>query len=302
MRYYTDIDSYQGNKKTAVTLGKFDGLHKGHQKLVSRVVEAAERENLESVVFSFDMKRESLLTNEERRAHLENQADCMIQCPFTREIREMEAEIFIKEVLAERLHASYIAVGRDFRFGHGKRGDVRMLAEYADVYQYRLDVLDKEMYGEREISSTYIREALALGDVELAGKLLGYPYHMSGVVEHGRRLGRTLGFPTMNVAPSNGKIMPKFGVYAYRVQVDGQWFGGIGNVGIKPTVTESSRLLVEVFVFGYEGDAYGKEVTVEFCAFERPETKFGSVEDLKAQVDRDIAYGKHYFQKLSLEV
>lgn len=302
MRYYTDIHSYQGNKRTAVTLGKFDSLHRGHQKLISTVKEAAAAEHLESVVFSFDMKRESLLTNEERRAHLTDQVDCMIQCPFTREIREMEAETFIKEVLSEQLHASYIVVGRDFHFGHGKRGDVHMLAEYAEVYHYHLEILDKEQYADREISSTYVREALASGDVSLAGELLGYPYHMTGIVEHGRRLGRTLGFPTMNVAPAERKIMPKFGVYACRVQIDGQWFCGIGNVGIKPTVAEEPRLLVEVFVFDYEGNAYDKEITVEFCAFERPETRFKSVEELKAQVDRDIAFGRQYFQMLKMDV
>lgn len=297
MRYYTDINSYQGNKKTAVTLGKFDSLHKGHQKLIDTVKQFAEKEKVESVVFSFDMGRESLLTKEERKAHLLDQVDCMIQCPFTKEIREMEAEAFIEEVLVQRLHASYIVVGRDFHFGHSKRGDVHMLAEFADVYHYHLVVLDKERYGDREISSTFIRESLSSGNVELANELLGYSYHMSGTVEHGRRLGRTLGFPTMNVAPKDRKIMPKFGVYACRVQIDGQWFGGIGNVGIKPTVTKEPRLLVEVFVFGYEGNAYGKEITVEFCAFERAETKFGSVEELKSQVDRDIAFGKQYFQE-----
>lgn len=302
MQYYTDMNSYQGNKKTAVTLGKFDSLHRGHQKLISQIQKFAQEQHLKSIVFAFDMKRESLLTREERRIHLESQVDCLIQCPFTREIKEMEAEVFIKDILIKKLHASYIVVGTDFRFGHGKRGDVSMLAEYATIYNYQLEVLDKERYGSREISSTYIREALTAGKIELANQLLGYPYQMSGIVEHGRRLGRTLGFPTMNIAPSDGKIMPRFGVYTCRVLIDGCWLDGIGNVGIKPTVTEQHRLLVEVFVFGYAGDAYGKEITVVFCTFERPEMKFGSVEELKAQVDSDIAFGEKYFQKDYVEV
>lgn len=302
MRYYTDMNSYQGNKKTAVTLGKFDSLHRGHQKLISRVQELAGEEHIESVVFSFDMQRESLLTNEERRRHLELQVDCMIQCPFTREIREMDAEAFIEEVLIQKLHASCIVVGTDFHFGHGKRGDVHMLAKYAGVYHYRLEVLEKEMYNGREISSTFVKECLEAGEIERANELLGYSYHMTGIVEHGRRLGRTLGFPTMNVAPADRKIMPLFGVYACKVRVEGQWYCGIGNVGIKPTVTEKHRLLTEVFVFGYQGDAYGTEITIEFCAFERPETRFGSVGELKAQVDRDITFGIEYFQKDCAEV
>lgn len=302
MQYYTDINSYQGDKKTAVTLGKFDSLHRGHQKLISKVRELALEEHIESIVFSFDMQRKSLLTNEERKRHLEQQVDCMIQCPFTKEIREMEAEAFIENILVKTLHASCIVVGTDFHFGHGKRGDIHMLAQYAGVYHYRLVVLEKEMYEGREISSTFVKESLEAGAVERANELLGYSYHMSGIVEHGRRLGRTLGFPTMNVAPAERKIMPRFGVYACRVQIDGEWYCGIGNVGIKPTVTETHRLLTEVFVFGYKGDAYGKVITVEFCAFERPETRFASVGELKAQVDQDIAFGRAFFQKKCVEV
>ena len=127
---------------------------------------------------------------------------------------------------------------------------------------------EKEQYQGREISSSYIREALSRGEVELAGKLLGYPYEMSGIVEHGKRLGRTLGFPTMNIEPQEQKILPRFGVYVCRVQIDGKWYNAIGNAGIKPTVTNEHRRLLEVFVFGYEGDAYGKEIRAQFCAFE----------------------------------
>ena len=224
----------------------------------------------------------------------------MIQCPFTKEIREMEAETFIEKILVNTLHASHIVVGTDFYFGHGKRGDAGMLAELAPKYGYRLDVVEKELYGDREISSTYVREALEEGDAMLANQLLGYPYHMTGIVEHGRQLGRTLGFPTMNIAPKERKIMPRFGVYTCRILVDGMWYHGIGNVGIKPTVTDEPRLLAEVFVFGYKGDAYGKEIMVEFCSFVRPETKFCSVEELKQQVDRDIQSGKAYFREKSL--
>lgn len=296
MQYYTDINSYQGLEKTAVTLGKFDSLHRGHQRLVQSIQSYAQEKNIKSVVFAFDMNKETLLTNQERRNHLETQVDCMIQCPFTKEIREMEAEAFIEKILIEKLHASYIAVGKDFHFGHKKRGNVEMLARYAETYHYQLEVLDKELFQEREISSTYIRAALADGDAELANLLLGYPYHISGIVEHGRRLGRTLGFPTMNIIPMDRKIVPRFGVYTCKIRIDGEIFTGIGNVGMKPTVTDEKRVVLEVFVFEYAGDAYGKNITVEFCAFERPEKKFDSVEELKRQVDLDIAFGKAYFK------
>ena len=172
-----------------------------------------------------------------------------------------------------------------------------MLADFAESRGYTLDVIEKEQYQGRVISSSYIKEALSRGEVELANELLGYPYEMSGIVEHGKRLGRTLGFPTMNIEPGEHKILPRFGVYACRVRIDGKWYDAIGNAGIKPTVTNEHKRLLEVFVFDYEGDAYGKEIRAQFCAFERPETKFASVEELKNQVMRDIRFGEEYFQK-----
>ncbi len=295
MQYYTEINSYNDDRRCAVTLGKFDSLHKGHMKLIHNVQKYAKMEKLSSVVFAFDMGKDTLLTNTERKKYLEGQVEYMIECPFTEDIRHMEAETFIEEILVNKLHALYIVVGTDFRFGYGARGDVTMLKKYAHRGNYHLDIEEKETYHGREISSTYIRETLKNGDMALANQLLGYKYCMSGVVEHGKQLGRTLGFPTMNVAPTDRKIMPKAGVYACRIKIDELWYEGIGNVGVKPTVTDEKRLLVEVYAFNYEGDAYGKEVTVEFCSFERPETKFESIDQLKEQVDNDIRFGKEYF-------
>lgn len=296
MRYITDIQSYCGKKRTAVTLGKFDGLHRGHQKLIEKIKEHAD-EDCESVVVSFNIGRDFLMTNEEKRDRLEKEVDWLISTPFTEELRTMEAEAFIKEILVKKLRASYIAVGPDYHFGHEKRGDVKMLAEYAPVCGYELEVIEKENHKGRNISSTYVREALAQGAVELANTLLGYRYGMRGFVEHGKQLGRTLGFPTMNVAPEKGKILPRFGVYACRIKVDDVWHEGIGNVGIKPTVSDEKRALTEVYAFDYSADAYGKPAEIEFCAFERPETVFSSVEELKKHVDSDILYGREYFQK-----
>ncbi len=295
MRYITGIENYDGKKNTAVTLGKFDGLHRGHQKLIDRI-RAYVSGDCETVVCAFDMQRESLMTNRERREHLEGQVDWLIEYPFTKNLREMEAEAFIERILAGKLHASHIVVGTDFTFGFGKRGNVRMLRDYSARYGYTVDVIEKERYRGTVISSTYIKDALAQGDVALAEKLLGYPYEMTGTVRHGKQLGRTLGFPTMNIEPEEWKILPRFGVYACRVKIDGKWYGAVGNAGIKPTVTDERRRLLEVYVYGYEGDAYGKEITARFCDFERPETKFGSLEELKDHVRKDMEYGERFFR------
>ena len=295
MKYITGIGSYHGTKKTAVTMGKFDGLHRGHQKLVDKIRSYATDE-CDSVLCAFDMHRDAIMTNRERREHLEGKIDWLIDCPFTETLRNMEAEDFIRDILCAGLNAAHIVVGRDFVFGHNKRGSVEMLERYAPRYGYTVDVVEKERYGDMIISSTYIRDALAQGDVRLAEQLLGYPYELTGPVCHGKQLGRTLGFPTMNVEPEAQKILPRYGVYACRVKIDGEWYNGVGNAGVKPTVTDERRRLFEVYVYGYEGDAYGKEVTVRFCGFERPEVKFGSVEELREQVMKDMQYGIDFFK------
>ena len=171
-----------------------------------------------------------------------------------------------------------------------------MLEKYASEYGYTVDVVEKERYQDMIISSTFIRDALAQGDVRLAERLLGYPYELTGPVRHGKRLGRTLGFPTMNIEPEARKILPRYGVYACRVMIDGKWYNGVGNAGVKPTVTDERRRLFEVYVYEYEGDTYGKEVTAQFCGFERPEVKFGSVKELKEHVMRDMQYGIEFFK------
>ena len=300
MDYITGIENYHGTKKTAVTIGKFDGLHRGHQKLVDKIRDYASDE-CDSVLCAFDMHRDAIMTNRERREHLEGKIDCLIDCPFTETLGNMEAEDFIRDILCAGLNAAHIVVGRDFAFGHNKRGSVEMLERYAPRYGYTVDVVEKERYGDMIISSTYIRDALAQGDVRLAERLLGYPYELTGPVRHGKQLGRTLGFPTMNVEPEAQKILPRYGVYACRVKIDGEWYNGVGNAGVKPTVTDERRRLFEVYVYGYEGDAYGKEVTVRFCGFERPEVKFGSVEELKEQVMKDMQYGIDFFKDRSLK-
>lgn len=304
MRYIKGLESCGDFSETAITLGKFDGMHRGHQKLVYEVCRLKKETGAVSVVFAFDMSplyerlgipRDGIMTNEERRQHLENQVDVLIECPFTEEISSIEAETFIKEILVGVFHAKYIVVGTDFRFGHDKRGDVKMLADQADIFGYELFVIEKEMYGDREISSTYIREELRKGNMEAVNDMLGYPYIVTGKVEHGKQLGRRLGFPTINVHPAKEKLLPPKGVYIDRVKIDGVWYNGIGNVGVKPTVTEENRMLIESYLFDYEGNAYEKDVKIQLHKFRRPEKKFASVEEMKDHVNADIAYGKEYF-------
>lgn len=305
MEYIKGLESYHNDNRTAVTLGKFDGLHRGHQKLIRKVQKLKREYGTTSVVFAFDMiplyerlgkPREGIMSNEERRMRLEGKADVLLECPFTEEISRMEAETFIEDVLCKKLHARFLVVGTDFQFGHNKRGNVQMLIDYSGQYGYEVFVIEKETYGIREISSSYIRESMKQGNMEKVNAMLGYPYTVAGEVEYGKQLGRTIGVPTINVHPAKEKLLPPNGVYMVGIKIDGIWYNGIGNVGVKPTVSNENRMLIESHLLDYSGNAYGKHVEIQLYHFRRPEQKFASVEEMKKQIEKDIASGKEYFR------
>ncbi len=296
MEYIRGIERYTDSGASAVTFGKFDGLHCGHQRLIRAVKELGEREDVVSAVCAFDMhQNHMLMTKEERKLHLENDVDYLIDCIFTEEFRKLSAEGFIHEIIAGVFHAEYVVVGADFQFGYGKQGNIHMLKAYAPKYGYDLLVVEKKRYYNRIISSTYIKEALKEGNVSDANKMLGYEFGIQGVVEPGKRLGRTLGFPTFNVLWPVEKLIPPKGVYHCRVYVDGKGYNGIANIGVKPTVSDENRVRIESHLFGYAGNAYGKEVMIDLLEYVRPEQKFQDKNELKEYVNRDIARGKKYF-------
>ncbi|WP_461812966.1 bifunctional riboflavin kinase/FAD synthetase [Faecalimonas sp.] len=296
MQYIRGIENYTCTNPTAITLGKFDGLHKGHQKLIEQVEKYAD-EQIKSVVFSFDMlpffeemgkQKHILMTKKEKCLHLENRVDYLVECPFVEQIYTMEAETFIEEILIRKFHAKYVVVGTDFRFGYQKKGDINLLEKYQQKYGYKLIVIEKEKYAGREISSTFIKEEVRKGHMERVQELLGYPYTIDGIVEFGEQLGRKIGFPTMNIIPVKEKLLVPNGVYASSVILEGKKYKGISNVGCKPTVSDKGVNLVETFLFDYTGNAYGKEIQVELYKFIRREKVFPSVAELKEQMCLDI--------------
>lgn len=296
MKYFDHTTDFYCDRPSVVTLGKFDGVHRGHQKLIRQVAELSEK-GLETVVFAIAPdERPYLLSPEEKREMVSRyNIDCMIRCPFTAEILGMEPEEFIWKVLKERLHASYVVVGTDFHFGHNRAGDVGLLQRVQERYDLKVLVVEKERCGGREISSTYVKEALARGDMELVRELLGYAYPVRGVVQHGKQLGRRLGMPTVNLIPEPGKLLPPCGVYCSDVYSGGMQYQGVTNIGFKPTV-DGSFLGVETYLYDFHQDIYGREAEVQLLHFCRPEQKFESVEALKAQMQKDIRSGKEYFR------
>lgn len=295
MKYFHGTTQFLIKGASAVTLGKFDGMHRGHQKLMNHI-RLLEGPGIESVCFALSAGNGALLfTQEERKLMAEALGlSCLIECPFVPEISGMEPEQFVREILAGRLHAKYVTVGTDFRFGYRRAGDAAFLKSLEGKYGFRADILEKERYGGREISSTYVREALEEGKMELVRELLGRPFFVSGTVQHGRHFGRTLGMPTVNLVPPAGKLLPPNGVYASRTWIDGTAYQGVTNIGYKPTVSGDFRG-VETHLFDVNRDLYGARILTELFCFERPERKFPSPEALREQMLRDISFGKEYF-------
>ena len=287
---------------SAVAIGKFDGVHLGHRKLIHKIIEQ-KKENLLATVFTFDTsaaaffggeEKELTTITEKRRIFEEMGVDVLIEFPLNRETAATEPEEFLHRYLAAQMRAAYICAGTDLSFGKNGAGNYLLLKEHADKYGYRTELIDKVTVNGEEVSSTRVREAVREGRMEDVTRMLGTPYSVKGVVEHGRRLGRTIGMPTANLLPERDKLLPPYGVYYSRVTADDKKYKGISNVGCKPTVNTERIVGVETYLYDFESDLYGKDITVELLAFRRPEMKFDSVEHLKGQMESDIAAGRDY--------
>ena len=298
MQYIEGLNEYTETEKSAVTFGKFDGVHKGHQKLVEEVLRCCTNGNIKSVLCAFEMnKKDILMTPDERRERMDGKIDYLVECPFSDELRHMSAEDFIKKVIKGVFHAEYVVVGTDFHFGYGKEGDAHMLEAYAEKYHYKAIVVEKARFKHREISSSFIKSLVKDGSITTANYLLTYPYPVEGIVKHGKHLGSELGFPTCNVEWPAHKVLPPKGVYVSRVYIDGEVYGAISNIGVKPTVSDENKVLIESYLYGYSGDAYGKNVKIDLLEFRRPEHKFSSIKEMQVRVRQDIQYVREYFEK-----
>ena len=310
MEYITGTREFQIHKPAIVTLGKFDGRHRGHQKLLKKMREIKDEQGYQTAVLTFDMSPNALMkggpqktitTNLERKNNLEKIGiDYLIEYPFTEETAHMEPEEFVRQVLAGQMNARVIVVGTDCSFGYQGAGNADSLSRWKNRYGYELIVIPKEQDDHRDISSTYIREQLDAGNMEKANELLGEPYAIHGTVVHGNHIGGTiLGFPTANILPPPEKHLPVFGVYVSKVYVDGTYYGGITNIGRKPTVEGISPVGAETYIYGINEDIYGKTIEVQLLHFVRPERKFEGLEQLKAQIGKDREYGMRYLKALS---
>jgi riboflavin kinase/FMN adenylyltransferase len=310
MEYITGTREFHIEEPCVVTLGKFDGRHRGHQKLLWEMAEVKRKKGYGIAVFTFDMSPSTIdmestqrviTTNLERKNNLERMGiDYLVEYPFTKETAHMEPEEFVKQILIDQMNAKTIVVGTDCTFGYLGAGNADSLCQWKDRYGYELIVVEKEKDDLRDISSTYIRELLDAGNMEKANELLGEPYAIHGTVVHGNHLGGpVLGFPTANIVPEPEKHLPIFGVYVSKIYIDDKYYGGITNIGKKPTVEGVSPVGVETYIYGINKDIYGKTIEVQLLHFVRPERKFDGLEQLKVQIEKDRDYGMEYLKTLS---
>lgn len=308
MKYIAKTLEFKIEEPTAVTLGKFDGLHRGHELLMRTVLEYKEKYHVASVAFTFDIPPRNkveeivasvLTTNDEKQYIFEKQGiDYLIECPFTSEVMSMEPKDFIAWI-ASSLNMKYVVVGDDFRFGYKRAGDYHTLQEYEQEYGYKTIVLEKLKDSNRDISSTYVREKIADGNIRKANELLGYHYFIKSEILHGKKLGRRIGMPTINMILPENKLLPPNGVYVTEVLVEGKKYMGVTNVGCKPTVSDERIVGVETYIDDFSQDLYGEKIVVSFLEFIRPEMKFASVEELKAQMASDIQVARKCYKNIT---
>lgn len=284
----------------AIALGNFDGIHAGHRAVIAAAragghkLAIATFEPPPRALFRPDDPPFRIYQPERRNAELlALGADCVFELPFTKDMAGMTDEVFAREVLSEGLRVAHVAVGFDFRFGRGRMGDAPRLASLGRALGFGVSIVEKIDGLADKASSTAMRQALRAGEPEKAATLLGTPWIADGIVEHGEKQGRTLGFPTANVTLGGGLIHPRHGIYAVRARIEGEdiWRDGVANFGRTPTTGLRDPLL-ETMLFDWQGDLYGKGLEVAFIAFLRPELKFENLDDLVAQMHKDVEAAK----------
>ena len=298
MREITDITTFTTQQPTVLTIGTFDGVHLGHQKIVERVVTTARQEGLLATVFTFfphprmvvqhDKGLKLIHTLEEKKQLLQQLGvDLLVVQPFNEAFAQLTAEEFVSTILVEHLNVKKVIIGYDHRFGRNRTANIDDMRLFGKKYGFAVEEISVQEVDEVSVSSTKIREALNKGDVTTAEHYLGTPYSLTGRVVHGLKLGRTLGYPTANIQVTEEyKLIPKDGVYAVYSYIDGRKVYGMMSIGKNPTI-ERKGASIEVYFFDFNGDLYDQKLTIEFVQYLREEQKFATIDLLKKQLQDD---------------
>ncbi len=294
-------------RNRVIALGFFDGVHIGHGTLLRRVSEVAAKLGAVPAALTFDHHPRDLivgspiplLNTAEDRAWLMREQygiEELIVLPFDRTMMELPWERFVTEVLVERFHAVHVVAGHDYRFGYRGEGDPDKLTALCAELGLGCDIMGRVELDGITVSSTHIRTLIEGGDMEQANRFLGHPHILSGTVVHGKQLGRTIGIPTSNLIMPEGVLVPAFGVYATRVCMENGIYPAVTNVGVRPTVDDGGSVTVEPWILDYAGDLYDQTIRVEFHHRLRGERKFGSLDELKAEILRNADQTRAYFR------
>jgi len=294
-------------KEKVIALGFFDGVHLGHAALLRRTVEEAAARGVTPAVFTFDRVPKEVITGipcplinspEDRKGLLRRLfgIEEVIMVPFDDEMRTTAWDDFVTRILVERYHAVHLVAGHDHHFGHKNQGSPELLMEKCAQLGLGCDIIPKVEVSGITVSSTYIRRLVELGQVERANRYLGHPHTLTQVVRHGRRIGHTIGIPTVNLTAPPHVLVPSHGVYATKVYLpDGSSYAGVTNVGTRPTVANGTDVTVETWLLDFDGDLYGQTLRVEFHHHLRDEVRFDSLDALKNQIQQDAAAVRQFF-------
>ena len=303
MQIIRDTTDFVSPGETAVSIGKFDGVHLGHRRLLEELIDQKEK-GLLATVFTFDPypevffgygSKQMLTTLEEKEQIFEKMGiDILVEFPFNAVSAATPSREFVTRFLCSHLRARFIAAGPDLSFGDHGSGNFSLLEELAPEYGFTAKKIEKVIMDENIISSTLIRRLISTGEVTTAARYLGEPYMVRGRIVHGKALGRRIGIPTLNQVPPEDKLLPPFGVYYSDVLIGDKKYCGMTNIGIKPTVSEEKRVTVETYLYDFRDDIYGETATVQLLTHRRPEMKFGSLEELKRTMEQDIQAGRVY--------
>jgi len=287
-----------------LTIGNFDGVHLGHQEVLNGLKAKAKSLKLPSTVMTFEPQPQELFKGNKAPARLSRLRDKLslledydierLLCVrFDAKFSAMTARDFIEQLLVKQLGVKFLVVGDDFRFGHQRIGNFEMLKQAGQEFGFEVISTQSLRVSNARVSSTLVREHLAKGDITAATKMLGHPFVISGRVRHGQKLGRTIGFPTANIALER-KVSPVQGVFAVAVKLDGATYQGVANIGKRPTVN-GTRIQLEIHLFDFQGDIYGKRLDTHVLQLIRTEKKFDSFDLLKEQIKRDVIDAKAFF-------
>ena len=310
MKIFHGTDNANILRSTVLTLGVFDGLHLGHQKIIQKVVSRAKDVNAVPTVITFDPHPRAVLypenappllqTLDQRLANFNVLGiEQTIVIRFNQEFAGQDAEVFLRDIVHERLQAKEVFLGRGFAFGKNRGGNIELLKKISAELGFCADEVPEITVRGQRISSSKIRELLAVGKINFARRMLGRPYGVEGQIIHGDQRGRAIGFPTANLKPRN-RVIPKYGVYATANLIDGKWRRSITNVGVRPTFTGDKEPSIESYIFDFDGDLYGDVLRVRFLHRIRDERKFSGIEELKNQIEKDTRRALNYFKRLGV--